>query len=121
MFLSGLCAIHCLATPLLALALPFLGEAFEQPWVHLMMAVFVVPVGLFAFVSGYRRHQQKGVFALGLMGLIFVAGASLAPHEWFAFSGGHDVITIFGSVLLLTSHFKNRKACACEHGHTHAH
>jgi len=121
-FLSSLCAIHCLATPLVVLALPFLGDAFEQPWVHLMMAVFVVPVGLFAFVSGYRHHRQKAVFALGLLGLLFVAGASLAPHEWFAFSGGHDVVTIFGSILLLTSHFKNRRACnTCEAGHHHHH
>lgn len=111
-FLSSLCAIHCLVTPLLVLALPVMGEFFEQEWVHLTMALFVVPVGLFAFWSGYKHHHQSKVFALGVLGLSMVGGASLAPHEWVEF-WGHDMVTILGSMFLIIAHVLNRRACLC--------
>lgn len=111
-FLSSLCAIHCLATPLLVLTLPMMGEFFEQEWVHLLMALFVVPVGLFAFWSGYKHHQQINVFALGVLGLTMVGGASLAPHSWVEFFG-YDLVTLFGGVFLVIAHVLNRRACLC--------
>lgn len=110
--LSSLCALHCLVTPLLVLALPMFDSIFENEWVHLMMALFVVPVGLFAFWSGYRHHLQKKVFALGIVGLILVGGAPLAPHSWVDFFG-HDLITISGSFFLIVGHVLNRRACLC--------
>lgn len=111
-FLSSLCAIHCLVTPLLVLALPVMGEFFEQEWVHLAMALFVVPVGLFAFWSGYKHHRQQKVFALGVLGLSMVGGASVAPHEWVEF-WGTDIITVIGSIFLIVAHVLNRRACLC--------
>ena len=110
LFLSGLCAIHCLATPLLVLSLPVLGEFFHQEWVHLTLALFVVPVGVFAFWSGYKHHHQTRVLALGLLGLFLVAGASVVPHEWVEFRE-HDVVTIAGSIFLIAAHLLNRRAC----------
>jgi hypothetical protein len=117
MFLSSLCAIHCLATPLLVLALPVMGEFFEQEWVHILMALFVVPVGLFAFYSGYQHHKQFRVFSLGVVGLTMVGGASLLPHEMVEING-LDVVTIIGSICLITAHIMNRRACHCD---THVH
>ncbi|MEN0057332.1 MAG: MerC domain-containing protein [Bdellovibrio sp.] len=117
-FLSTLCALHCLATPLLILILPVLGEVFEQEWVHVLMALFVVPIGLYAFWSGYQHHRQKSVLALGLIGLVLVGGASVMPHEWIDFLG-HDLVTITGSVFLILGHVLNRRVCS--HSHTHAH
>jgi cation transport ATPase len=113
--LSGLCAIHCLATPLLALSAPFLGEIFEQPWVHLMMALFVVPVGVFAFYRGYHHHKKKYIVALGLIGLVLI-GIGLASPILEISMYEHDVFTISGSALLIVSHILNRRACLC-HSH----
>ena len=112
MWLSSLCALHCLATPLLVLALPVMGEFFEQEWVHLTMALFVVPVGLFAFWSGYKHHHQIRVFTLGIIGLLMVGGASLLPHEMVEIHEW-DVVTIIGSFFLITAHILNRRACLC--------
>lgn len=111
-FLSSLCAIHCLVTPLLIMTLPVLGEVFEQEWVHISMALFVVPVGLFAFWSGYKHHRQPKVFGLGVLGLLMVGGASVAPHSWVEFFG-NDLVTIFGSIFLIIAHILNRRACLC--------
>ena len=111
-FLSGLCALHCLLTPLLVLALPMVGGYFEQPGVHATMALVVVPVGAFAFWSGYRLHQQAHILVLGLLGLLLIGLGSILPHEWVEFYG-HDAVTIFGSFCLLGAHFLNRRACIC--------
>ncbi len=111
-FLSSLCALHCMVTPLLVLALPMMGSFFENELVHILMALFVVPVGLFAFWSGYRHHRQLKVFGLGILGLSLVGGAPLAPHEWVDFFG-HDLITISGSFCLIIAHVLNRRACLC--------
>ncbi len=110
--LSGLCAIHCLITPFLAVAIPVLGETFEQPWVHILMAVFVVPVGLFAFYSGYNHHKKKGLTALGVAGLGMVGVGLLAPISGINLFG-HDFITITGSLCLVVAHVLNRRACLC--------
>ncbi|MGZ3772211.1 MAG: MerC domain-containing protein [Pseudobdellovibrionaceae bacterium] len=111
-FLSSLCAVHCLLTPILVLTLPVLGKTFEEEWVHLIMAFFVVPTGIYAFWSGYSHHKKAYVLALGLTGLICVGGAFLAPRSWVLFFG-HDLITIFGSSFLITAHILNRRACLC--------
>jgi hypothetical protein len=117
MFLSTLCAIHCLVTPLLILALPVMGEAFESHWVHLSMAAVILPIGLFAFWSGFRHHRQRRVLAMGVTGLLLVCAGSTLPHEMVEVFE-HDVVTILGSLLLVTAHWLNRKACQCE---VHAH
>ncbi|QDK39714.1 MerC domain-containing protein [Bdellovibrio sp. NC01] len=111
--LSTICAIHCVITPFLALAVPVLGETFEQPWVHLVMAVFVVPTGLYAFFSGYQHHKQKGLVALGVLGIILIAIGLLAPISGLNLFG-HDVITIIGSAALIVAHVLNRRACHCD-------
>lgn len=116
-FLSTLCAIHCLVTPLLVLALPVLGEAFEATWVHWTMALVIVPVGVFAFWSGYKHHKQSKVFGLGLAGLFLVTAGSVLPHEMVEFFE-YDLVTIVGSILLVTAHILNRRACQCD-AHTH--
>lgn len=115
-FLSGVCTIHCLVTPLLALALPALGEAFEAEWVHILMALFILPVGLFAFWSGYKHHKQMRVLGLGIAGLAVIVAALLLPHE-IVDQVGHHTPTIIGSMLLITAHILNRRACLChQHG-----
>lgn len=115
LLLSGLCAIHCLVTPLLILSLPLLAEKFASPWVHIVMALFVVPVGLFAFWSGYRHHQKNHILALGFAGLALIGSAAVGPHLWFGFLGD-DLMTVIGSGLLICAHLLNRRACQC---HTH--
>lgn len=111
-FLSGLCALHCLLTPLLVLLLPVIGGFFEQPGVHLTLALIVVPVGFYAFWTGFRLHKEALIFGLGLVGLSMVGGAAIVPHEWVEIKG-LDIVTIIGSFCLLTAHYLNRRACLC--------
>lgn len=111
-WLSSICALHCLLTPILVLALPFTGSFFEHEFFHVGMALFIVPVGLFAFWSGYRHHRQVKVFLAGVLGVLMVGGASVAPHSWIELFG-YDLVTIVGSLLLIIAHVLNRRACLC--------
>ena len=110
--LSGLCAIHCLITPILLLAIPALGAVFEAAWVHVVMAIFIVPIGIFAFYSGYLHHKKKGLMALGFVGLALIGAGLLLPLSRIDLFG-HDVVTIAGSVCLIIAHVLNRRACLC--------
>ncbi|WP_413581706.1 MerC domain-containing protein [Bdellovibrio sp. HCB288] len=115
-YLSSLCAIHCLLTPVFLLALPALGEVFESTWVHMSMAAFILPIGLFAFWSGYKHHRQMKVVSMGVGGLLLVCIGTLMHHELEEILPQlpHNTVTILGSVLLVTAHFLNRKACQCD-------
>ncbi|WP_413584284.1 MerC domain-containing protein [Bdellovibrio sp. HCB274] len=115
-YLSSLCAIHCLLTPVFLLALPALGEAFESSWVHLSMAAVILPIGLFAFWSGYKHHRQMKVAAMGVGGLLLVCAGTVLHHELEEIFPmlPHNTVTILGSILLVTAHFLNRRACQCD-------
>jgi hypothetical protein len=111
--LSSLCAIHCLVTPILLLSLPVLGAYFQSQMVHVVMALFVVPVGAFAFWSGYKHHKKINLLAMGFVGLSLVGGAPLV-HDFFNVELiREDIMTIFGSAILIGAHLLNRRACQC--------
>jgi RsiW-degrading membrane proteinase PrsW (M82 family) len=113
--LSALCAIHCLLTPILMITLPLIAEEFENPLVHIVLALFVVPVGCYAFLSGYKHHKNKNIMIWGLVGVFIVGMTSLLPIFVEHF---HDIeipVMILGSLILLTAHLKNRKSCECPH------
>lgn len=113
--LSAICAIHCLLTPILLLTLPLVAEKFENPWVHIVLAILVVPVGFFAFFSGYKHHHQKAILIWGLVGVFIVGGTTLAPIFSEDFHEFEIPLMVLGSLVLLGAHFRNRKSCKCDH------
>lgn len=112
MTLSSICAIHCLLTPFLILLVPALGSAFESEWVHLGLALLVVPVAFYAFWSGYQHHHRKYLLVMGLLGAAMIGAAAILPHDWVELFG-FDMMTILGSIILVVSHILNRNACLC--------
>ncbi len=82
--LAVLCGIHCLATPILLVALPLLANTV---WVsehfHLGMLLLVFPTSLLAAFSGCRRHRDRfviGCIVAGLAVLSFATLAELTSH-----------------------------------------
>jgi hypothetical protein len=69
-FLAVLCGIHCLATPILLVALPLLANTV---WVsehfHLGMLLVVFPTSLIAAFAGCRRHRDRWVIGFIVAGL----------------------------------------------------
>lgn len=103
--LSGLCALHCLAS--IALVSLFglgsvAGETILAPEIH--RAGLALAVALAALTLGYAafRHGQRGAFAIGLVGLSLMLAGLFAPHGLI-----EAVLTIAGVALVALAHIRN--------------
>ncbi len=117
---SAICCIHCMATPLLMILSPGLVKYFDNEFIHLAMIAFVVPLGLYAFVSKLKIHENKTPLYIGIMGMLLLVLA-IVFHE----QHGHDhteyiemSLSILGGVALIWAHIMNVKLCRC---HTCSH
>jgi len=105
--LSGLCVLHCLATPLVLLMLPLLGQ-FSDSHFHLQMLVVVVPVSALALSLGYRKHRRSSVLVTGAAGLLLLyIGGTWMHDEYGIFADRAS--TIAASLLLATAHYFNSR------------
>lgn len=120
MWLSFLCAVHCVLTPLMILSLPILARYYlAHPLMHLLLALMILPVGLVAFVLGYRHHRQKSIFFYGIPGLLIVSFVPYIVHS-LHIGLNEQLFMIVGSGLLIFAHWKNRRACRdCALHHSH--
>ena len=85
----------------------------------------IIPIGLLAFISGYRHHQNLKVLLLGVPGLFIVGLIPLVVHrpdihhEHNVDHAGHflesfePALMILGSLILIGAHYINRRSCAC--------
>src|SRR5882757_3461763 len=124
--LSGICIVHCVALPLLLVALPFLGGSIlGGHGFHEWLLLAVLPVSLVALGFGYRRHHDSHVLWLGGVGLALLAFATYG-HPLFGLSEGWErVISIVGGVIHAAGHILNFRRTRALHDHSahagHAH
>ncbi len=104
---SGLCLVHCLLLPIIIVAVPLLAQLNETHF-HAQMLLVVVPVSLFAFAHGYRRHGNLRIIAGGVAGiaLLFIGGTVV--HASYGILAD-SLLTIAGSIILATSHYFNNR------------
>ena len=111
MSLSLLCALHCLASPLIIVMLPTLaalqfdGEAF-----HLWMVLAVIPTSVYALTMGCKQHKHYRLLGLGLFGLLFLLSAVLAGEDiindfW------EKALTVIGAATIALGHYWNYRLC----------
>ena len=107
-FLSSLCVIHCLVTPIVIIALPSLGSLFadNHEVFHKVLLFFVLPVGLVALYAGYRHHHSAKVFSVGLLGLSLLTIAAFFVHERWG-EVAETVLTVLASVIIVIAHLMN--------------
>ena len=104
--LSGLCAIHCLATAVALGLLSSVAGLLEAPIIHEGGLVIAMILGAIALGQGARQHGMMIPIAIGGLGLGIMAGALSLPHGW----GGETAYTILGVMLLAFGHELNRRA-----------
>lgn len=103
--LSLLCIVHCVALPVMALALPFLAIIGEMEWVHWVFATLaVVASGSVALTSSSARTYDF-LLAAGLGGALVVFGLF---SEGLGI--GEAVPTVIGGVLLAFAHWRRLTA-----------
>ncbi|MDA0990951.1 MAG: MerC domain-containing protein [Verrucomicrobia bacterium] len=132
---SMICAVHCMALPLLLAILPTIGlgfllnESLEKGFV--VASVLVAGLSLVWGIRLHGRWRAIPLYALGaglLLLAMFVLGHQHAGHQH---AGQHDhaqenplvlAILLVGAVSMATSHLINRKLCkACPKCHGDCH
>jgi hypothetical protein len=100
--LSGLCLLHCLALPILAVSLPLAGVLAEAEWVHWLFVALAAPVSLMALWSAERRRSWTLIaLAAGGLSLLIAGAAGWPDHDW------ETGLTVSGGLLLAGVHLMN--------------
>ncbi len=128
--LSGTCVVHCVALPIIAGLIPVLeniirhdGNHLHEFWFHQFILLFILPISIFALISGYRFHKKLVpilISGAGLLVLVFTAifaedliVAHVIPHSgetWLTIAGG--IIHAFGHILNYRETKSLRVKCA---------
>jgi hypothetical protein len=118
MGLSLLCAVHCLLVPVLMMSVPIMARYYlAHPNFHLILALVIIPVGVFAFLHGYRHHKNIFTVLLGTVSLTLIVVVPYVIHQ-LHWNLNEPAWMTFGSVLLIFSHWRNRKQCtSCKASH----
>ncbi len=108
---SSLCAVHCLALPILIPLLPLIGASFfAQDWFERTILSLSMIVGFWALLSGfYRYHRQiYPLYSLMLGGIIY--------WNKDMFGEVYEPFTIaIGAMLIVGAHVVNLKLCQSCH------
>lgn len=100
--LSGLCAVHCVASLVILSGLGIGGSVLLAPIIHEVgLAVACVIAGA-AIGWGALKHRRAAPFVIAMTGLTFMGGALASPH-----GVQEAVLTIIGVTLVSTGHVLN--------------
>jgi hypothetical protein len=119
--LSGLCMVHCMVLPLLVPFITTMAAFAHSEWMHIVLAILIVPTVVFSAWSGYRLHHKASVvWLLGLGTALVLMG--MLTGTFFANELLETVITTAGSGLLIAGHWQNHiYRSTCENGMVHVH
>ncbi len=123
--LSSLCAIHCVAFPIAASVTPLLmstidhGNAVHEFWFHQFILIFIIPVSIFALITGFRCHKKHLPILLGGLGLtILVIVAIFAEQlitQQIISHAGETILTVIGGIIHASGHVTNALATKASH------
>jgi hypothetical protein len=103
--LSGLCAVHCVATAVLLGLVASAGGVLGQPIIHEVGLSLAMILGAIALGRGIREHGFLLPCMVGFAGL-GIMGYAMTLHE----SGLEPPITIVGVSVLALGHRLNMMA-----------
>jgi hypothetical protein len=105
--LSGLCALHCVASILLVTGLGLGGEFLLAPAIHRVGLALAIAVGAATLVIGVSRHRDPKPLQVGAAGIALMIVALLVGH-----GRAEAVLTIGGVTLLAWAHIRNLRQAA---------
>ena len=103
--LSGLCALHCLASIALVSTLGLGSQVLLSPAIHRYGLALAILVGAVTIGIGLRRHGQRVPLVIGSAGLALMAGGLVVPHGL-----PEAVLTVSGVALVALAHIRNLRA-----------
>ncbi len=125
-FLSSLCVLHCLATPIVLILLPAMSTFFSETMEHILILA-VVPLSIIGFLPTWLRHKNYRYLA------VYVLSISMILFSQFVLHVSHDhiadgsipllgwlrtLVTFAGALLLAWVVYQNnRHTHFCTHPH----
>ncbi len=103
--LSGLCALHCIASLVILSGLGIGGTFLLSPVIHEIGLVIAFVIAGVAIGWGALKHRKAAPFVIAMMGLTFMGGALASPH-----GVQEAVLTIIGVLLVTAGHVLNLRA-----------
>ncbi len=108
---SAMCAIHCLLVPLLLISSTTVPVSFfTDESFHRAMLWLVLPSGILAFVLGCRRHRDRLVLILGLVGILGLFLSAFWMHEILG-EVGERAGTVLSAIAIIIAHIRNWRLC----------
>ncbi|GLP96664.1 MerC domain-containing protein [Paraferrimonas sedimenticola] len=115
---SGLCALHCLLTPVLLATVPsFAAIMGDEHVFHMLLLWLILPCSAIAAFLGCTRHKDAKVMLGILAGIGLLAGTALFGHDLVG-ELGEKLFTMAGASVLAFAHWRNYKLCqaqSCDH------
>ena len=109
--LSLICAIHCLALPLLLIILPsMIALQLDNEIFHTLIIITVLPVSIFALTLGYKKHKRNWLLIVGFTGLLLLVIAVILGEE-ITGEFGEKLLTVLGASLVAAGHLWNFRLC----------
>lgn len=109
MVLSGLCAVHCVASIVIVAGLGLGGGLLLDPAIHHIGLMLATVIAAVAIGAGALRHRRALPFVVAMTGLSFMGGALAVNHGI-----EEAVLTIIGVTLVSIGHLLNLR-CGCCH------
>lgn len=117
-FASSACALHCLLIPTLLIAGVALPTSLlREDAIHQALLFVVLPAALVAFGLGCRRHKDRRVLGLGILGMVGISAAALF-HDVLG-EVAETPLTVASAGFLISAHLRNYRLCRsahCDHG-----
>ncbi len=117
--LSMLCAVHCLAVPVLLVTFPsfMVSFHFDDHVFHELLIFLVVPSSIIAILLGCKSHNSQQVLTLACIGIVALIATALLGHDVLGETGEKSATLIAASILAF-AHWKNYSLCrhnSCNH------
>lgn len=108
---SMACAIHCLLVPVLLVTGTLLPASFlADEAFHSAMFWLILPAAVLAFGIGCRRHRDRRVLLLGVIGVAGMALSVAVLHD-LAGEAGERIGTVVSAAILIAAHYRNFRLC----------
>jgi len=109
--LSLLCAIHCLAVPVMLALLPGIAALqLDNEAFHSWMLWAVIPTSIYALTMGCKQHKRFRLLVVGGTGLALLILAVMLGEDIIG-EYGEKTLTLIGASLVAAGHFWNFRLC----------
>lgn len=113
--ISGLCALHCLALPVLLVVFPLLvGSVFADEHFHELLLWIIVPTSVIAVAAARYRHPDTQVLIWVGSGMVLLLIAAFWAHDhaphWVDIT-----LNTLGGVVLAVGHIRNLRLSRHQH------